>query len=179
MQYQARCTFCLMSQMISGLLLCVILSVSSSAAAARDFSLRYGVKSDDSTLDAFPSTKYLSLGIRDDISLFVYQYEVGTIIDTNPGRSTSAFGIASIGLETKTENIFGFYLLGAGLFSSPDSLLSSVFEFSHDLGIGFKDKRGVGVDLAYRHISNAGLVPPNPGRNFLIMRLSVPWNTVF
>ena len=54
-----------------------------------------------------------------------------------------------------------------------------ILEFGHDTGIGFKDKRGVAVDLSYRHFSNAGLWPPNYGRNFIVMRLTVPWNVVF
>ena len=164
---------------IIGIIALLCVSEVSFASPNREISLKYGVISDAGQIVAFPSTKLFILGARDDLGLFTQQLELGFISDPNPGQTSSAFTIYSVGLETKTEPFFAYYLLGGGLFTGTDNKLSSFFNFSHDMGIGFKDKRGVAVDLSYRHMSNAGLVPPNYGRNFIVLRLSLPWSYFF
>lgn len=163
-------------------LLCVTAAAFTLPAYAgpnRELSFQYGVISDEGQMVAFPSTKFYSISTRDDISIFTTQYEIGGINDNNPGRNNTFFGFASVGLETKTEPFFATLLTGSGFITAPDAKLSSVFEFIHTASVGFKDKRGVAIDLGYRHISNAGLWPPNIGRNFVVLRLTIPWSYVF
>ncbi|MCM0604568.1 MAG: acyloxyacyl hydrolase [Xanthomonadaceae bacterium] len=160
----------------------VLLCVSHIAQASpnRDFSFKYGVISDNGPIFAFAPTKFFAVAARDDLWVFTQQLELGFISDpSTPGMASPAFVSHAIGFETKTETFFGYYLLGPALISGTDSKLSSILQFTHDLGAGFKDKRGIAVDISYRHFSNAGLWPPNNGRNFIVLRLSMPWSTLF
>lgn len=162
-------------------LIALCATVTGFAGPHREISFRYGVISDAGAIFAFAPTKIFILGVRDDLgSIFTQQLELGFISDpSTPGMTSPVFISHSIGLEAKTETFFGYYLMGPALITSTDSKLSSVLQFSHDIGGGFKDKRGVALDLSYRHFSNAGLWPPNYGRNFIILRLTLPWSVVF
>jgi hypothetical protein len=149
------------------------------------FFFRYGVISDEGKLSAFPGPKLFAVGTRRDftggplLSLLSWQLELGGIFDGRRGASSGAFATVSAGLETKSEPFFFYYLPGVALISSPDDYLSTVYQFSHDLGAGIRDSRGVTIDMSYRHFSNAGIALPNPGRNYLVLRLAVPLDAVW
>src|SRR5436305_1101512 len=52
----------------------------------------------------------------------------------------------------------------------PDVTLSTHFQFGDHIGVGVRrDKYDLGIRL--QHLSNAGLRNPNPGVNFLLVRL--------
>lgn len=161
------------------ILLCV--SPTTQAGPNREFSFKYGVISDSGPVFAFAPTKIFIVEARDDLgSILTQQLELGYISDpSTPGMASPIFISHAIGLEAKTETFFGYYLLGPALISATDNKLSSILQFSHDIGGGFKDKRGVALSLAYRHFSNAGLWPPNYGRNFIILRATIPWSVIF
>ena len=53
----------------------------------------------------------------------------------------------------------------------PDVTLSTHFQFGDHIGVGVRrDKYDVGIRL--QHLSNAGLRNPNPGINFVLLRLA-------
>ena len=53
----------------------------------------------------------------------------------------------------------------------PDVTLSTHFQFGDHLGVGWRSGR-YDVGLRLQHLSNAGLRNPNPGVNFLLLRLA-------
>ncbi len=147
---------------------------SEGAFKTRDLLVRYGAISDTGHLSSFPAEKLFLLGYRTDWKLLTYQVELGGIFDGRDGAKSSLVGTFSAGLETKTIPFYAFYLPGIALITGPDNYLSSFYQFSHDVGVGIKDGRGVSVDFTYRHFSNAGIHLPNPGRNYLVITLGIP-----
>jgi hypothetical protein len=144
-----------------------------------EYFLRYGVISGEGTLTAFPNTKLFLVGLRRDHKIFTTQLEFGGFFDGRAGAKNAAIAILSAGLKTQTLPFSFYYLPGVALMSSTDAFLSTIFQFSHDLGISLKDARGVSLDFSYRHISNAGIALPNAGRNFLVLKLGLPSEIFF
>jgi hypothetical protein len=53
---------------------------------------------------------------------------------------------------------------------SSDLRISTRFQFGDHLGIGYRHER-YDIGLRFQHLSNAGLRNPNPGINFLVVRV--------
>jgi hypothetical protein len=62
----------------------------------------------------------------------------------------------------------------APVFQSGEKRFSTVFNFGDHLAIGWRTDRGPvsEVALRFQHFSNAGIDAPNPGENFLQLRLA-------
>lgn len=162
-------------------LLRVLLLLAASALSSepddREVFARYGAISDTGHLSAFPSEKLFVLGFRDDwLKIFTYQIEFGGIFDGRDNANSSALLTLSSGLRTQTRPFYIYYLPGVAFITGPDDYLSSFYQFSHDIGGGMKDSRGVSIDFTYRHFSNMGLHMPNPGRNFLALKMGIPFS---
>lgn len=89
---------------------------------------------------------------------------------SNMARS-SPFVECLVGVEPKGEHLYVSYKLGPAWIYHPDALLGSYLQLAHELGLGMYDARGVRVGLVYKHFSNAGLIKPNVGRDFLGLRI--------
>lgn len=110
---------------------------------------------------------------------FVSQYEVGGWIDNSNinGRHSSGMISASTGVHVKSGPFFAQALVGPALITKIDSVLGGHFQFNNDVSFGLVDEENnATVGIAYKHISSAGLSSPNLGRDFLMFRLSLPWN---
>lgn len=84
------------------------------------------------------------------------------------GRVSSPYVSLQWGYRVHMES--GLYFeafVGPGYVWKLDTQLSSKGEIFHDVNAGFLDKDGWGLGLGFKHISNAGIVPPNRGRDFL------------
>ena len=119
-----------------------------------------------------------SFGFRDQIlGALVYQYEAGLWLDSaGNGRKSSALFNICIGLEVVSGPVVARSVHGPAFISTPDSRLGGYFpNFNHDIYLGLRDRRGNAVGLTYKHVSNAGLMPPNVGRDFLSVDIGIPW----
>ena len=146
-------------------------------ALAESFA-KYGIGVYKSAELTAAETKIFSLGFRDDLlGPFVYQYEGGIWFDSaGSGRKTSAFFDAGLGIEVRSGDLVLRSTHGLAFISTPDSYLGGYFpNFNHDLYVGIRDKTGNAIGLSYKHISNAGLMPPNVGRDFITVDLGIPW----
>jgi hypothetical protein len=61
----------------------------------------------------------------------------------------------------------------APVYRNGDKRFSTVFNFGEHLGFGFRSADGaLELTLRYQHFSNVGFRKPNPGENFVQLRLS-------
>jgi lipid A 3-O-deacylase len=67
------------------------------------------------------------------------------------------------------EAAIGFHLVQAQI--SAHRSFSTAFQFGDHIGAGFHFGRGYDLSLRLQHLSNGGLRDPNPGINFVLMRL--------
>lgn len=152
----------------------MILSLLSFPALADNISYKFGLG-------------YDPMGLSGNIANFALGYEkpLGEILDQrlemglwtdnlHNGRSSSGYGNYEVGIKVRHE---GFYLqtfVGVALINNTDTQLSSVYEFTHDIGFGLMEKSGKAMGLNFKHFSNAGLKKPNIGRNFMQFEVKVP-----
>lgn len=64
-----------------------------------------------------------------------------------------------------------------GLYNSGERRFSTAFQFTEVLAVGYRfgPEKAYEVSLRVQHFSNAGIKKPNPGENFMFLRLSLPW----
>lgn len=84
---------------------------------------------------------------------------------------SSLFLESLIGVEPKSEHFYINYKLGPAIITHTDALLGSNVQFAHEIGIGMRDSKEVRVGLVIKHFSNAGIVRPNKGRDFIGVRI--------
>lgn len=97
---------------------------------------------------------------------FMYKFEEGVFNGIN------MYIAGSVGLQIQSDSgIFARYFLGPSYVFNKDTRLASPFEFNHDLELGIRDKSGLEISMGLKHMSNAGLVEPNPGRDFITINL--------
>jgi hypothetical protein len=129
----------------------------------------------DSNLPYY-SNKYLSLGYVDNLNDFLKnQIEIGGWNTNIPGQKSSLYSAYQLGYRTRSQLYLQFFT-GVAAISNVDNRLSTNFEFKHDLGVGFKTLKDMGIGLDYSHVSNAGIKTPNLGRDFIQLRVEFPIN---
>lgn len=84
---------------------------------------------------------------------------------------SSAFVEALFGVEPKSDHFYMSYKLGPALITNPDAMLGSNIQCGHEFGLGMRDARDVRIGLVIKHFSNAGIVRPNLGRDFVGLRI--------
>lgn len=127
----------------------------------------------------YQDQKGLAIGKQSEWYFLDTKLEGGYIFDNHrqpTGTKDTAFGLASIGLEPTAGPLYIHFFQGAGLISTPDSLLGGRFQFFEDVGVGLRDQeKDISVGLHYKHISSAGLYKPNKGRDMIGFQLMVPF----
>lgn len=157
-------------------LLLIICALTSNSYA--DTFVKYGLGIFNSALDEPIEVKTLSVGRQMHINEYlIWQYEVGGWIDnrSDMGRDGSAFADLAIGLNVDAGPFYAQTLTGVAGLSNIDSYLGGHAQFNHDVAVGFKAKSGASLGLNYKHISSAGIFEPNYGRDFLTIRLGLPF----
>jgi len=152
------------------LIACSLLYPSHSLADAILF--RYGLGFGAPGQTGRGEVKWFSIGLeKDHKQPWVSQAEIGVISDMKQGlgRNSGLFVSYAAGPKMQLGPVQTRYLWGVGYLSHPDQLLSSHFQFTHDLTIGLYDRTS-GLSLGYKHISNAGITLPNRGRDFVTLR---------
>ena len=127
--------------------------------------------------DKIGSARLLAVGYQAPFyKILDYQLEGGAFRDSHQVQSTIAYGSATLGFTVNAQSgTYAKIFAGPALVSSTDSRLSSIFEFNDDLELGIRDKRGLALGISFKHISNAGLVPPNTGRDFVGFKVQLPF----
>lgn len=159
-------------------LLCLLLLISNVALADEGF-LGYGVGVFHDADQYTGQNKYFEVGYRSDIwEGIMWQYKGGFWGEGSQDTTRkNGFWISSgpqfqvdlQPLEIRT----GW---GLAMISNPDSQLGGRFpQFNGELYLGLRDKRGNAIGFQYEHISSAGLVTPNQGRDFVTLQLSTRW----
>ena len=90
----------------------------------------------------------------------------------NPDDSTADIGVTPV-FRFERERMYVEAAIGAHLVQrriSAQRVFSSSFQFGDHIGLG---RRGRQYDLgvAFQHLSNGGIRRPNPGINFILLRL--------
>jgi lipid A 3-O-deacylase len=101
-----------------------------------------------------------------DASLGGWYSETGTVLDIG---LTPVFRHARHPRGVYFDAGIGFHML-SGSRVSRDLTLSTRFQFGDHLGIGYRFAH-YDLGMRFQHLSNAGLRNPNPGINFLQLRL--------
>lgn len=127
--------------------------------------------------DKIGTTKLLSGGYQGYlIGIFDYQLEAGAFQDAGNSVGIVGFGGASVGISVKsTSGVYAKVFAGPSLITNTDDRLSSILEFNDDIELGIRDSRNVCLGLDFKHFSNAGLFPPNIGRDFLLLKVQIPF----
>lgn len=158
-----------------GILLKASLMCEKSAAADENV-LSYGLGVFHSAEHYPVETKFLRVARRQDFDRLSYwQGEVGLWTDTaGQGRTGSGFAALSVGVKIDLKLVHFKNSLGLAAITSPDAYLGGVFpQFTEEFTVGVDGVNGTSLGLAYKHISSAGLVNPNMGRDFLILSIGV------
>ncbi|HEU4353242.1 MAG TPA: acyloxyacyl hydrolase [Burkholderiales bacterium] len=99
-------------------------------------------------------------------------WDLSLAVWDNREESTADLGFTPVfRIERRSlylEAALGFHLVQAHI--SADRALSSAFQFAEHLGVGFiSGNYTLGVHV--QHVSNGGITEPNPGINFVLVRL--------
>lgn len=145
--------------------------------ANADTAFKYGLGVFHSAEYSPTETKFMSLSYQSKYTGLVTQYEGGfwTDIRDDAGRRGSWFVSASGGVNVDLNRAYVQWLVGPAYISHTDAYLGGNFQFNNDLGIGVKDENNYSIGLNFKHMSSAGIYQPNKGRDFLLLRVSVPW----
>lgn len=151
------------------LILGLLSSLISTYAKADEYILRFGGMLNQPTL---VQNKLVSLAYSGPIStIFDYQIEGGWFVDNNVNKKT-LFISPTVGFNTTSGSLYLGIFFGPSLVSNTDSYLSTPYEFHTNFEVGFRDpKKGTDIGVGFKHMSNAGIVGPNLGRDFLYIKI--------
>jgi len=150
----------------------------SSTCFAGDLGINYGLGLDGPEITdvKFFSASYKEPWVND---IIYYKGEIGFWADSKSNgltRNSSAFGSGSVGVEIRNETFYVSDYFGLAGITATDNYTSSPYEFQTDLGLGFKDsKTKAMIGAEFKHFSNAGIVGPNLGRDFITIKVQVPF----
>lgn len=143
----------------------VLLTLLSSTALAED---SYSFRMASGIANSEKSALY-SVGYENQFSNpFVYKLDFGAWTAGGTGQRSSPFSAFLLG--ARLGNYDGFHLqplAGVVVIGHTDELLGSNFQFTEELAVGFKN-----VSLGYKHFSNAGIIRPNIGRDYLFLNFN-------
>lgn len=158
--------------------LTLIMLLSVSAQADEVFS-SYGVGAFNSAKNSPAEVKVVNVGYRPELyNGFYWQFKAGYWGEGSGDESRKSSFYASTGpglmIDLKPIEIRSGWGLCA--ITQPDAYLGGRFpQFNGELYFGLRDRKDNGIGVKYEHISSAGLVVPNDGRDFFILEISQRW----
>ena len=155
------------------ILFSVALFVLGAAAARADVYGEFGIGISHPARAVESGAKNVELGYTNGIHWGRFQAGLGGWVDKSghPGARNSAYTQFSMGLEPDLGKWFVNYFFGPSYVLRTDALLGSHWQFFQEVGIGVKDYRGIRLGIVAKHLSNAGIIRPNKGRNFINLRV--------
>lgn len=158
-------------------ILCILLFCS--VVQADEGFMSFGVGAFNSAKEHTGEVKAGNLGLREEIYQGIYwQYKLGYWGDGSgdPTRKGSFYASTGPGMLIDLRPLELRAGYGLAAISTPDSYLGGRFpQFNGEIYAGLRDHRGNGIGLQYEHISSAGIVTPNQGRDFMVLQLSQQW----
>ncbi len=104
-----------------------------------------------------------------------YKFEAMTIDDRRKNGSDQDY----ISFGPGAELLFlKFYLTGfvsGGFLTRKDGYLGGPFQFSEDVGFGYKSEDNIRFGINYKHISSLGVYRPNRGKDLIGIGFSIPF----
>lgn len=159
-------------------LIVFVLSFPSFSHATESY-IKYGISPEK----YFHKVKTLSFGYTDSLlkinraNFFSWTGEAGFWSDIGGnGRLSSFFGSLQGGVEITASPFKVSSSHGIGAITNTDVYLGSNFQFVHDLCLGLiDDMNRATVSACAKHISNGGINTPNVGRDFVLVKIGIPY----
>jgi hypothetical protein len=102
--------------------------------------------------------------------------DTGLFVDPRPERKTSLTTAFMVGTEVSNHAVFASWFTGPGVIYNWDKDVGGPFQFFHEGTVGFKDSfSGVKLGISFRHYSNWGIYNNNSGRDFLGLKVYLPF----
>ena len=185
-----------MVKQIKQYILCLSLLLIPSIGQARIFA-QWGVASSHPGTTKYSDVKFVEFGKSGSEGKLAYTCGIGgwhdgsgyvggsgiTIKDVNTGhvhskggelqeKARDSFFVETLlGVEPISDHFYISYKLGPAIISHTDALLGSNLQIGHELSFGMRDNKEVRVGIVLKHFSNAGLLKPNLGRDFIGLRM--------
>jgi len=150
-------------------LILIIFILSPLVCHADDVFVDAGIGAFRTAGDDAVGTKFLKLGVQEDLwEGFKQRFNGGFWLDSQgQGRSSSGFAGYQWGFEVDNDVFQSSVFAGPTLITSPDSYLGGIFQFNESLFFGIKDRFDNSIGMFYNHFSSAGIENPNKGRDFM------------
>lgn len=152
---------------------------SSTQAHAQEMFFGYGLGVFNSAKNSPVEVKVSNVGYRLGMSKGFYWQLKGGYWGEGSGdhsRSSSFYVSTGPGLLVDLRPIELRSGWSVATISRPDAYLGGRFpQFNGEIYGGLRDKNDNGIGLKYEHISSAGLVVPNEGRDFVLLEISWRW----
>lgn len=163
------------------LFLIFVVIIGLNADAAANMFASWGVEFDHPGTEDKGAVKFVEFGRSGEYGKLAYTLGVGGWIDHTGYKNkvkdvtytahSSEFVEALFGVEPKSDHFYVSYKFGTAFITDSDALLGSNIQCGHEVGLGMRDLRDIRVGLILKHFSNAGIVRPNVGRDFLGFRI--------
>lgn len=157
----------------------IIGSLLAKVSLADETYFKFGVGVFNSAKDSRAESKVAAIGHQNSLfsKYFLQQFEAGAWNDSRKdlGRKNNAYASYSVGLPIEIGNFYTQYLVGVALFVTTDSYLGGIGQFCQDVGVGFVGDNGNRIGIGYKHISSAGVFSPNIGRDYVMLKMGVPF----
>jgi len=103
---------------------------------------------------------------------YTHKLEAGFWSDNQKGHSGAFYGSLLLGRRLGDyTGLNATFMVGVVVMTAPDALLSTPFQFTEEVNVGYKQWQ-----FGIKHFSNAGIELPNVGRDYLYLRYLVPLN---
>ena len=117
-------------------------------------------------------TKVLRIATIDRWGRLPGYWELSLAVWDNPVESTADFGITPVFRYERgafhVEAAIGFHFVQARI--SAARTFSTAFQFGDHIGVGYRAGHWL-FGARFQHLSNGGIRRPNPGINFLLLRV--------
>lgn len=138
---------------------------------------KYGLGVNLPQQNSITEVKSFSIGHSQPISSNLKSnVELGLWSDNNSNRKSASYVSYVIGPSLDFRPLYIEPLWGVNVSSKTDSVLSTAFNFKHEFSIMLKDRDQSGLALTYTHLSNGGMKLPNRGRDFILMKIVLPFD---
>lgn len=141
------------------------------------FAADYLVRGGPAIVEGKPTGRVKYFGLRREAYELYGLYnavEAGGWVDVSGNGQTSGLFKTQLGLAPGPETgVFTKAFFGPCFITTPDAVLGGRFpQFCTDFGVGTRDSRS-SVAIVYSHVSSAGLVKPNRGRDFILLEMGL------
>lgn len=139
---------------------------------------KFGIGTLNSAKDSNAEVKTVSLGYSENFAFGLrkkYQFQGWLDSRSDIGRKPGGYFSALLGVDVNPGDIYASFYMGVGLKLPNDSYLGGPLQFNEQLEVGIRDKQNKSIGICISHISSAGIHKPNVGRDFIQLKVGVPF----